>query len=220
MTPPWIRAILALLRKGRWPDPRRRAIWRARWDFERALKALGPGDVAIDGGANAGVYTEKLAATGARVIAFEIDPYCLERLRARFAGRPNVEIIGKAIGGSAGAVTIHRAPDFDSDPALMSTFTSVVAGKSNVAPTAMTVEQIDLAAFVLTLPRVALMKLDIEGAEAAALGRLLDTGAIARIGRIFAESHERKIPELAAPMSEIRRRLVAGGHAGVNLDWA
>lgn len=220
MTPPWLRAILTLLRRGRWPTAHRRAIWRSRYAFEQALATLGPGDVVIDGGANVGGYTAKLAATGAQVYAFEIDPFCVDLLRRRFADAPNVEIVAKALGGAAGMVTIHRAPDFDEDPAKKSKSTSILAEKTNVAATGIEVEQIDLADFVLGLPRVALLKLDIEGAEAAALERLLDTGAVDRIGLLFAETHEGKIPEIAPRMAEIRRRLEAGGYGRFNLDWA
>jgi hypothetical protein len=81
-----------------------------------------------------------------------------------------------------------------------------------------TVEQIDFPAFIKALPcRVAILKMDIEGAEVPILERLLDTGLIERFDYVFAETHERVIPELVERTMALRAR-IASLH-NINLDW-
>ena len=50
-------------------------------------------DLVVDVGAGAGALTAALAATGARVIAVELDPAHAAQLRDRFGSRPNVELV-------------------------------------------------------------------------------------------------------------------------------
>lgn len=221
MSPIWLRTLKTLITKGRWPSPRRRAIWRARAEFARAAGRLGPGDVAIDCGANVGRYTRLLARNGAEVHAFEPDPVAFEALGRAMAGHQNVTLHRAAVGAEAGRVTLYRAAAFAEDPVEHSVSSSVFADKGNVdAAAAVEVEQIDLAEFLSRFPRVALLKLDIEGAEVPVLERLLETGLLDRIGCVMVETHEAKVPALAERTAALRQRLAAEGRAGVNLDWA
>ena len=58
------------------------------------------------------------------------------------------------------------------------------------------VEAIDLAAFVLRLDSpVEVVKIDVEGVECAIVHRLIDSGAIERVGTLLVELHDRHIPE-------------------------
>ncbi|MDW3216540.1 MAG: rRNA adenine N-6-methyltransferase family protein [Ilumatobacteraceae bacterium] len=54
--------------------------------------AVGPGDIVLDLGAGDGVITHRLAATGARVIAFELHPDRAELLRRTCTGS-NVKVV-------------------------------------------------------------------------------------------------------------------------------
>ncbi|HWF79425.1 MAG TPA: rRNA adenine N(6)-methyltransferase family protein [Streptosporangiaceae bacterium] len=54
---------------------------------------IGQGDLVFDFGAGYGALTGPLAATGARVIAVEIDPALAGRLRRRFAAQPLVGVV-------------------------------------------------------------------------------------------------------------------------------
>jgi len=51
-----------------------------------------PGELVLDLGAGDGMLTRALADAGARVLAVELDPAALARLRARFAGDARVEV--------------------------------------------------------------------------------------------------------------------------------
>ena len=63
---------------------------------------LKPGDLAVDCGANMGVVTQRLAATGADVVAFEPDPFAFKTLEQKFAKLPNVTLINAAVGVGSG----------------------------------------------------------------------------------------------------------------------
>ena len=54
---------------------------------------VGPGDLVFDLGAGYGAITSGLAATGARVIAVEIDDRLAGRLERRFTDHPNVRVL-------------------------------------------------------------------------------------------------------------------------------
>lgn len=222
MTPVWSRYLKVLLTRGRPPNARRVRIWRARAAFDRAARALRPGDVAIDCGANVGRYTEILARSGCIVHAFEPDPVAFAELFVRFADRSNVTLHQAAVGVAEGEATLYRVKDFDADPLARTVSSSLVAAKDNADVAAgLAVRQIDLLRFIDALPSVAILKLDIEGAEAALLERLLETGRLARIGAVFVETHEGKIADLEERIEALRASVSAAGLSGsVNLDWA
>ena len=55
------------------------------------------GDVVVDVGAGTGILTRPLAATGAEVVALELDPGLVTPLRRRFAGSPNVTVLERDV---------------------------------------------------------------------------------------------------------------------------
>ena len=57
-----------------------------------ALAGVGPGDRVLEVGAGAGTLTRGLAATGARVLAYEVDPRLRPVLESSLAGMPGVEV--------------------------------------------------------------------------------------------------------------------------------
>lgn len=58
-----------------------------------ATAAVGPGDLVLDLGAGDGALTAPLAATGAEVLAVELNPARLRRLQWRFAAMPQVRVL-------------------------------------------------------------------------------------------------------------------------------
>jgi FkbM family methyltransferase len=220
-SPVWMRTISYVVRKRRLPSEHRRAKWRANWQFDQALRTLGPSDLAIDCGANIGKFTQKMAETGARVYAFEPDPYCVEILREKFSCRSNVTIIDKAVGDADRQMKLYRAEGFEQDPMRLSESSSLFASKTNCdSSVGLPVLQVDLIAFIAGLPKnVSLLKLDVEGAEVPILEKLLMTRTIHRVGKIFAETHETKVPELAQRMTLLRDCIDNNRHKNINLDW-
>jgi FkbM family methyltransferase len=199
---------------------RRRARWRAMWQFDRVVAGLKPGDIAIDCGASGGGATHQLSANGATVYAFEPDPHGFAGLVPLFQGVKNVHLFQQAVGTEAKQIALNRTGDFLENPDHHVRSSSVFASKANRNSSSLMVEQIDLLDFIAKLPQpVTLLKMDIEGAEVPILERLFDTGLVRDIGYVFAETHERMIPELVKRTRALRQRRVREGLHHVSLDW-
>lgn len=207
--------------EGKIPTKRRRAKWRADWQFQRLIQKLTPDDIVIDCGANVGDITKAFAETQATVYVFEPEPYCFPILENRFSGFPNVKLFNKAVGIENRAINLYRTQNFVEDPEFLSQSSSVYISKKNVCDSnAVEVEQIDFVSFVQTLPKkVAILKIDIEGAEVPVIEHLLDTNAIERIDYVFAETHEKQIPQLFERTVALRIRIAEEQRSNINLDW-
>lgn len=208
-----------LARKATGAKARSRAAALA--EFEAACAALRPGDLAIDLGANVGLITERLAETGADVIAFEPDPHAFGLLSQRLAGRDNVTLVQAAAAAQAGSLPLRRHRDFATDPDRRTVSSTLVAGKRRMdGETAIEVEVKDFVAWLHDLNRpVKLLKIDIEGSEVALLERLLRDPVVARIERIFVETHERAVLSLAARTRALKRLAARMDRPAINWDW-
>ncbi len=189
--------------------------------FQEHVAQLTPDDVAIDCGANRGLYTVRLAESGAKVHAFEPNPDAfgeLERVTRRF---DNVELHQAAVTTSAGPVELYLHKWAEDDPVYWSTSSSLLAEKSNVRRTkAVTVEGIQLTRFIKELGQpVKLLKMDVEGAEVGLLNQLLDEGLQDSVGHAFVEVHDRRVPSLVEPTRRLRERLDSLGATHFRLDW-
>lgn len=189
--------------------------------FDAALGQIGPGQLAIDLGANVGEYTVQLAATGADVIAFEPDPHAFSVLSKAVDGMPNVRLMQAAAGTEPGKITLFRREGFDEAPDRRSSSSSIFADKRKMdAGAGIQVELVDFPAFVRSLDRdVALLKIDIEGAEVPLMEALLRHPAIDRIERIFIESHERVVRSLAARTRRLKAATATRKRPVINWDW-
>ncbi len=190
-------------------------------DFARHLAALGPPDICIDCGANRGDVTARLAAAAGHVHAFEPDPWTHLQLAANVGHLPNVTLHACGVGPAAGTITLYRPPGFAADPDRGSLSTSIFARTDSPAPTdANDVPIIDFVGFLRDLDRdVAIVKMDIEGAEVALLDRLFDDPVMARIGALYVETHELQFDHLLRPTADLRDRARAIRGSYVNLDW-
>ena len=192
--------------------------------LERRVAALGiaPGDLAIDCGANIGNVTAALVSRGAFVYAFEPNPDAFAVLAERFRGSRFVVLHPQAVLDRAGRARLYLHVDAAHDPVAASVGSSVLPFKGNVDEERyVEVEAIDLAEFVLALPRpVKLVKIDVEGVECPIVNRLIDTGALERTETVVVELHDRHMPELAGDYAALRERLQREGLGDrVLTDW-
>jgi FkbM family methyltransferase len=155
------------------------------------------------------------------VHAFEPDPHALARLREAVAPFENVTLHDAAAGTAPGTAKLYRATWFDRDPVRGSKSSSILADKRNVDTSeAIEIAVIDFLAFLAELQRpVALIKMDIEGAEVALLEALLASPLRAQIGQIFVETHERALPALAGRTAALRAGHVPNEAPYINWDW-
>ncbi len=177
----------------------------------------------VDLGANVGEYTAKMAFMAKQVIAFEPDPWAYAALQANVADLDNVRIENVAAGVNEGKAILYRHARFEEDPAHYSRSSSVVVDKINVAETgAVEVRQVDFIRYLEDLDEdIAVLKMDIEGAEVDLLEALLDRPDILRrIDHIFAETHETRIPDHASRVTALCERARKIERPCINLFWS
>ena len=127
---------------------------------------------ACDAGANLGTYTglilqeARRAGAAAEVHVFEPSPHCLDRLRQTFVSEPAVHLTGAALADHAGSAALFGG-------GAGSTLASLVPRPvlaADAAP-AVQVPLLRLGDYLAArgLARIDLLKLDVEGAELAAL---------------------------------------------------
>ncbi|MEE9570133.1 MAG: FkbM family methyltransferase, partial [Gammaproteobacteria bacterium] len=178
-------------------------------------------DVAIDCGANVGLFTVPMAETGAEVHAFEPNPDAFQELERVTMGYANVTLHQAAVTAESGPVDLYLHKHAGDDPVYWSKSSSLLADKSNVREDqSVRVEGIQLSRFIQDLGRpVKLLKMDIEGAEVDVLNQLLDEGLHESIEHAFVEVHDRRVKRLAEPTQRLRDRLQELGASHFRLDW-
>ncbi|RUO36987.1 FkbM family methyltransferase [Aliidiomarina shirensis] len=201
---------------------RRKARYKAQTEaFEAAAAALTPDDIAVDCGANVGIYTEIMARSGATVYAFEPNPVAFAALQERVADFPNVKLFQAASTVKPGSFKLYSHRHAKRDPLLYSVSSSLISAKSNVNQNDFfEVEGIVLSEFLQELNRpVKLLKMDVEGAEIEIINDLLDKGLHQQIVAGFVEVHDRRVKSLREPTAALRERLEKEGATQITLDW-
>jgi FkbM family methyltransferase len=84
---------------------RHTVLWPNEWEMVAARQFLSPDKVAVDVGANVGLFTSVLARRSKTVIAFEPNPACVRHL-LEVAPR-NCEVIAKAVSDRSGTTTLR-----------------------------------------------------------------------------------------------------------------
>lgn len=225
---PFTKAVYRMIRHHPWTEWAQARLRRSSaMKFEEIAVCLdiAPGDILIDGGANIGDITSRMARTGATIYAFEPNPMCYDITRRRFACLPQVEVINKGIMDREGVLEL-RTPKasgrFDPiESSVSSSFVNPFDDASNDGLESVEIACEDICAWIERLASsVRLLKLDVEGAEIAIINKLIDTGAMDKVEFIVAETHERFSPELSAETEALRSRLAREGLAEkVRLDW-
>lgn len=180
--------------------------WRKYWserEIRLAAKFAKPGTVCLDVGANAGAYSYFMERAGAAVHAFEPIPDLAAQLNERFGHRLTVHQIG--ISDRAGQFEI-KAPLIDGKPAYG--FASVEQTWPQDQSISHRIETRTLDSFAFE--NVSLIKIDIEGHEAAALRGAQETLKRCRPALII-EAEERHKPGAVA---EVWRVLQPLGYRG------
>lgn len=187
--------------------------------FEAVLSGVDAGDICIDCGANVGLFTERMAATGATVFAFEPDPWTYRQLDAKFRRKTNVIVRNEAVGVCDGIINFYRDADFELNPNAHSLSSSVIE-RSDRKQVALEVPVINFINFLSKIPDpIKVIKMDIEGAEVELLEALLQSDQAKKLRSVFVETHELQFPQLLRRTWKLREDAKKLDHASFNFDW-
>ena len=186
-----------------------------------SLLPLGEDKIVIDCGANVGDVAVRFAKRGATVYAFEPNPAAFAILSERMKPFPRVHCIPKGVMAKDGTMRLYLHAEAASDPVKWSVGSSVISAKKNVdAGSYVDVAMVDLASFIRGLgKRIAVLKIDVEGAEYGILKSLIETGVIDSADIVLVETHEHKIPEIAEEAAVVRAEVKKRGINNVRFDW-
>jgi FkbM family methyltransferase len=147
--------------------------WPCEQEMVVARQFLSPDKIAVDVGANVGLFTAVLARRSKKVIAFEPNPTCAEHLK-KVAPR-NCEVIAKAVSDSGGK-TVLRVPVYQGIPMhALATIESANRYGTEVRATGFVTHEVETVTLDQTLleptakERVAFINIDAEGHEFAVL---------------------------------------------------
>lgn len=187
--------------------------------FRKLVRSLPKGSLAVDCGANVGSVTGLLLNAGLRVIAFEPDPDAFRVLSTKFGHHRRATLHNKAVGAASRTLTLHRTPKARTGDIAQTIGSTLMPHALVDAAEGILVEVVDLPEHLWNLGEgVALLKMDVEGAEAEIVQALLERGH-SHIGTILVETHERLIPEIADQLADIRRRVAEERLTKFDLEW-
>jgi FkbM family methyltransferase len=195
----------------RWQPPARFVYERMRGWLERevplVMRTVQRGNLAVDVGANVGIYTYALSRAGAVVEAFEPQPACTDVLDAYAGSHAGIHVHHVALGAEPGTATLHVPID---GTRLRAGSASLLAGHATSVQQAVTVRTLDSYA----LDDVALIKIDVEGFELEVL---------AGAGSTLARSRPLLLVEIEqrhhhGPIDGALARIAALGYEGFFLD--
>lgn len=137
---------------------------------EVLVRLLEPGDAFVDVGANIGYYTvlaHRLLGPGANIVAIEASPILCSEVRRnlRRNGYPTDGVINCAVGDTEGMVDVVMGPAHNLG---LTSIRAVGVGESAGHPDRVSMRSLDSIADPCTGSAATVVKIDIEGNEAAA----------------------------------------------------
>ena len=189
--------------------------------YDAIFNSLKSGDICIDCGANVGTITSQMAAKGAIVYAFEPNPHAFKVLKENFGGNKNIHLYNKGVWDRNTKTKLYLHENSDNDEVYWSTGSSILDFKGNVLKNKFVeIEVIDLIEFIQDINKeISILKIDIEGAECEVIEKLIKTGTYKKIGKIFVETHDKKIHKLRKKTNYIKRLIKTKNIKNINLDW-
>lgn len=199
------------------------ALWLSYIKLISITRSLGKDSLVIDCGANLGDITNKFAATGATVHAFEPDTLAFEQLEKRFRSFSNVILHNEGVWDKEDNIDLftHKDQDDKNKNTAFTVSSSIISSKVNIDhEKKQTIHVIDLSAFISSLGRnVNVIKLDVEGAETAILRKILNDDTYKLFDKMYVETHESKIPGQKKEMKEIREMMEKKQVTNIKLNW-
>jgi FkbM family methyltransferase len=209
-----------LLRAG-YPVPDFLVRERDRPLFE-TLRRVRPGMVVLDVGAHRGETAAAFAARGARVYAFEPNPDIFPDLVEQARRHPSISCENCGILDVDGEMKLYLHSSYQADSPKHSESSSLLAEKPDVSTDDFRIVPVrDVADVVAGIDgRIDIAKIDAEGAEYRIVRRLIESGAIDRIGEVRVEPHHDRIPGLQAEFDVVAGLIAERGLGErIRFDW-
>jgi len=174
------------------------------------VERLGAGDIAVDVGANAGLYSVLAArrvSPGGRVLSFEpsADEFARLAWALRANGVDNVVASNFALADRAGFVGFLPAP-------ARHTGLHRLGADGDAAPRRVWAERGDVAVALAAGEHIALLKIDVEGSELAVLRGFQGLLEARRIERLVIEISDSFLRRYGASAAELYAYLAALGY--------
>lgn len=179
------------------------------------------GSIIIDCGANIGDITAQFTKTGAKVYSFEPDPLAFGHLQKRFEDKENISLFQQAVWIEDTQIPFYFHKDRKAEEMELTVSSSIVDNKNNINDAQkIMIEAIDLVAFIESLDApVALLKIDIEGAEIELLHKIIASEIYKKINLAVVETHESKIPGHIEKVAKIKQLLKEKNIDNIKLNW-
>lgn len=181
---------------------------------------LGQESVVVDCGAHVGFASVLFAKTGASVWSFEPNPHAYQVLKRRTRKFPQVCTFEAAVtDGSSSHSKLFMHSQHHEDPVAFASGSSLRSDKPNVSSASVDVNAVDLAAFLLEIGPVQILKIDIEGYEVALIPHLVERNALQNVENVWVELHDRKWPSLSRETLEMRALCADVPTTRFSWDW-
>ena len=207
--------------KNRFKIDRSGRVKEASKEFDKYINSLPKGSLVIDVGANVGKFTDIFLKKGFKVHAFEPDPIAINELK-KICGNDNenLELFEVAVGIKEESKKLYRYRKFDVANPETTIGSSLLSFRSGKDKPFVEIKCIDFIKYLKNIDnKIALLKIDIEGAEVEILEKIVDEGIHKKIGRIYVETHERFSHRIALETVNFRLRLVKENIKNINLNW-
>jgi FkbM family methyltransferase len=146
------------------------------WLTQCMYSIIKPGDICIDIGANYGYYSllmSSLTGKDGRTIAIEPNPYVFSLLASTASVHSSsIEPVQVALSDAAGYTTLVIPDNFFGDASIVERKDKPRLARSRVDVKTQTLDEL---AVQLELPRIDLVKIDVEGAEPAVFNGMNET---------------------------------------------
>lgn len=170
----------------------------------------------VDLGANYGEFIKALAPTGCKIYAFEPHPVFYEIISNEYEETENVILSNNAmwIQNEKRKFYFKRSKEsLNGGATLMEEKTNILNKNLNVE-----VQCLDICDFIDSVGYVDILKVDVEGAEYELLDRLYESGRHEKVGSIYFEDHERKMP--SQRFRQLKQKVIKNYNSiNKNLYW-